>query len=79
MTLDHEDGPPVLQSDEAPSGEHQVVRPRRREKKRSDVQPMLTSPRFESLSSTTSNRFQTNGFSHSPSFFAEDEDESMYR
>ena len=38
---------------------------------------MLTSPRFDSLSS--SSRQQTNGFGHSHTFFAEDEDESMYR
>ena len=38
MTLDHDDGPAVLQSDETPSGEHQVVKPKRREKKKkSDI------------------------------------------
>ena len=37
MTLDPDEGPAVVQSDETASGEQQVVRPKRREKKRSEV------------------------------------------
>ena len=82
MTLDHDDGPGsgLLQSDEAPSGEHQVVKPKRREKKKSQVKPLtVTSPRFDSLSSSTSRHLGTNGFTHPNTFFVEDEDEGMYR
>ena len=41
------------------------------------IQPMMTSPLFESV--TSSSRYQTNGFSHNNTYFPEDEDESMYR
>ena len=41
-------------------------------------QPMMTSPLFESVTSSSS-RYQTNGFSHNNTYFPEDEDESMYR
>ena len=41
------------------------------------IQPLMTSPRFDSL--TSSSRYQTNGFTHSNAYFPEDEDEGMYR
>ena len=92
--MDHDDGPALPQSDGTPSGEQQVVKPKRREKKKSDmkvidwlveiiwfikmVQPLMTSPRFDSLNSSSS-RYQTNGFTHNNTYFPEDEDEGMYR
>ena len=42
------------------------------------IQPLMTSPRFDSL--TSSSRYQTNGFAtHSNAYYPEDEDEGMYR
>ena len=35
--MDHDDGPALPQSDGTPSGEQQVVKPKRREKKKSDM------------------------------------------
>ena len=79
--MDHDDGPALPQSDGTPSGEQPVVKPKRREKKKSDmkVQPLMTSPRFDSLASSSSRYHQTNGFSHGNTYFPEDEDEGMYR
>ena len=37
ITMDQDDGPALPRSDGTPSGEQQVVKPKRREKKKSDV------------------------------------------